>query len=444
MAIQMGEILISNMGLGNDEQTFLDQETVYRTMWACFVLNCILSGGKGRKDRFCFELVPFPLPASDDDFTFQTCPGNKSFLSRLAYRATHAPIGEAEQGKYGSQHYLDLTIQGIDIWSAVTSWANQGGRRGEPDNEAGLPWNKQSRWNKSLSALENWKAEWAPNLIYTRLNSNMRAFVLRQHGPAFAMINLLYHVTVIFLHREYIPFLPHRVDKPVGPIDPPLLSNSHPAGWWETSAESMFDSAVGIVHIIQDLKENGVHLRTPLVGFWVYTATLTLQYGCAWPHMTREPNQLHRQFDWAVSWLREHSKLWGIFKGWIKTVDNLQFLYETIKRDTSRYLTVGRDNFVELEDNIQRLAEIDPASPFASKETAQILVALSQSSTEPCNRRTATVPERQTIRPDPGYSDDDDPGRWQTSAVNMDDIMRAWFGDQMQLPHFSDNQFTMD
>ncbi|KAI4596297.1 hypothetical protein KJ359_005426 [Pestalotiopsis sp. 9143b] len=127
-------------------------------------------------------MVPFPLPASDDDFTFQTCPKDRTFLSRFAYRATHAPMGEADRGKYGPQHYLDLTIKGIDIWSAVTSWANGGGRRGEPDNEAGLPWNKHSIWNKALSALEDWKETWAPNLVYTRLNSNMRAFSRQTHG----------------------------------------------------------------------------------------------------------------------------------------------------------------------------------------------------------------------------------------------------------------------
>lgn len=216
-----------------------------------------------------------------------------------------------------------------------------------------------------------------PRLVYSRSNNNLRAHVLRRQGHEFALINLLYHVTLIFLHREYLPFLPHRVARPQGPIDPPLLPHTHPAHWWESSSQTLFKSAVAIVDIIHELELNDVQLRTPLMGFWVYTAVFALHYGHHWPHMTCGMADMQGKYEWALPWLRELSHVWRICAGWTKTIENLELLYTGIKEDVMRYLAVGRDSFVDLEDNVQRLAEVE-VSPSESGETARTLIALSR------------------------------------------------------------------
>ncbi|KAK9415747.1 hypothetical protein SUNI508_10225 [Seiridium unicorne] len=405
MAIRMGEALISVPALSDGEQTFMSREITCRTLWACFIMDCILSGGKGRKESFRSETVPFPLPISDDEFAFQIQPeGTRKLLSRHAYQSSLAPTADTGLDNLGSQHYLSIIIQGFDISSAVTNWINGGGRREEPNDASAYPWNESSKWNRMMSALRHWRSGLSPHWLYSRSNNNMRAFALRNQAPSFAMVNLLYYVTVIFLHREYTPFLPHRVERPQGPIDPPLLPNTHPQGWWANSAQSLFDAAVSIVDTVQGLESNGVKMRTPLMGFWMYTAAFTLQYGCSWPHMAQESMEMQSKYEWAMSWLREVNQEWKICNGWIKTIGSLQLLYDGIKQDVSRYLTVGRDSFVELEDNVQRLAEVE-TSPSASGEPAHILVALSQSGLVPPRQPNTHSPQDRidTAEQDSGW-----------------------------------------
>lgn len=55
-------------------------------------------------------------------------------------------------------------------------------------------------------------------------------------------------------HGEYMPLIPHSTSRPRGPVDPPLLLEEPPAGWWERSAQQwLLEAASNIVQLMQTL-----------------------------------------------------------------------------------------------------------------------------------------------------------------------------------------------
>ena len=76
--------------------------------------------------------------------------------------------------------------------------------------------------------------------------------------------------SILFLGREYIPFLPTPDSVPKGPVDPPLLEAMAPEGWWAERADQLFNAAGQITSLIEELEALGSPLVTPFTGFGVF------------------------------------------------------------------------------------------------------------------------------------------------------------------------------
>lgn len=100
------------------------------------------------------------------------------------------------------------------------------------------------------------------------------------------------------MHREYIPFLPLRINKPQGPLDPPVFPPEDPktetkglepgttiSDWWEESAKEIFRCARGIMQIVNGLEEWNASVETPAVGFAVYMVGVSGVYAWSFPWM---------------------------------------------------------------------------------------------------------------------------------------------------------------
>ena len=80
------DTLSSTAGSIPEHQTF--QECVRRTIWAAFVVDCLLSGAKHRLQSFMAVGLDLSMPMGEEDFTFEIKPDDSPpHLLRLALSA---------------------------------------------------------------------------------------------------------------------------------------------------------------------------------------------------------------------------------------------------------------------------------------------------------------------------------------------------------------------
>lgn len=124
--------------------------------------------------------------------------------------------------------------------------------------------------------------------------------------------------STIFLHREYIPFVPSKESEPSGPTDPPILEETAPEDWWDRGSAELFHAASCITRILEDLETCGAPLLTPFTGFCAFSAAIMNLYVGAFPRMNlnRSPNgaELARL---NVQYLDRFQKLWKMGIGWV-------------------------------------------------------------------------------------------------------------------------------
>jgi hypothetical protein len=366
-------------GAKDSLQNNIRLEEACRTAWACFLLDSMIGCGKCQASNFSMSISGIPLPLNEDHFAFGYGPESRPlFLTMwdLENNDYDSP-SLSPQPKIGCDSGLTLIIQGFHIWQTISSWVSSGGRRRETLSSREPPWRSRSFWSRSMAALEDWRVSHSPQVIYSSSNMNLNIYISRNEGERFAVINLLYYLSLIFLHREYIPLIPYSTSCPRGPVDPPLLLEEAPAGWWDRSAQALLEAASNIIHIMQELDSRRIYFQTPFTSFCVFSAMTTLAYAIAWPHMVPGlDGQLSSNlYSWGSAWLRQSCKLWKVSNGWYRTLLTMYQAYMQVKVDPLQHATVRWDVFPELEENILRLAGSESVD-LARIPTANILLLL--------------------------------------------------------------------
>ncbi|PIG85857.1 hypothetical protein AARAC_001779 [Aspergillus arachidicola] len=343
----------------------------YQDCLACFVLDCILRCGRYGPQRAEIEVPDIPLPMSEDDFDF----GPEStlspcFLAQLG-TDTSSSVMSSDRKTNEPQGILCLIIEGFSIFSTLSTWICRGGRRYPSHDSIEPPWKHTSFWSRSMTTVEAWRVTHSSRLVYSRSGGQIQAHILHNQIEGFALLNLLYYMSVFFLHREYTPFFPHRVSRPCGPIDPPLLEQVPPHDWWHHSAQKLFEAASIIIQLMQDLDKRDVQFQTPFTAFCMFSAASAVLYADTWPYMAPGLENAKEKYTWSLDWLRTASETWKIAKCWYEILGELSGIFTRLKTDGHDFPHLGREEFQDLHDNLHRLAE-----PESS--TVNALAALSQ------------------------------------------------------------------
>lgn len=96
---------------------------------------------------------------------------------------------------------------------------------------------------------------------------NLSAHTMSGSAPHFAMLHLTSFLSLIYLHRPFLQYIPL----------PPTAENGPPA-----EATQLFKAARGILDLVSQLDSA---LETPMVGFAVYSALIVAIYAKAFPWM---------------------------------------------------------------------------------------------------------------------------------------------------------------
>ncbi|KAK1144749.1 hypothetical protein N8T08_004760 [Aspergillus melleus] len=369
-----------------------------------------------------------PLPLGEDQFAFgDRGPSEQNFLRTLDPESDdYQPMEKQVLESIGGDEILGLTIRGFYIWSTISAWVSASGRRRETPSSRSPPWQNSSFWSRSMAALEDWRASQSPQLVYSPANMNIQVYISRNEGERFAMINLLYYLSLIFLHREYVPFIPHSIIRPCGPTDPPLLVQEAPAGWWDHSAQALFSAASNIIQILQQLDQRNVQFQTPFTCFCVFSAASTLLYANAWPYMA--PGLDHqlsmKLYSWGSTWLHQASSVWKVSEAWYSTLVFLTQLYSRVSSDPVQFPGVSRDAFLALEENIQRLAGSEPPDS-SGLPAANILLTL-QRQTQKVSRPTNNQDAKEGLQTTDSVQNTIEPSTQEARQGSLSELSIPW------------------
>jgi hypothetical protein len=188
------------------------------------------------------------------------------------------------------------------------------------------------------------------NLQYSPRNTDTH-IMYKNKLASYTVMHVVYFLSVIVLHRAYIPFLPVRCNEPIGPLDEPLFPGERsgaPDGFWRDSARELFRAARQMLDLVVTCQERGVLLENPLVGFAIYNAAFIGVYASHFSHMDLEgslsskpgategtPGQV--QTGKALDILRDMRSRLKMAKGWFRTLNRLHSYFSKVKRDFRRH-----------------------------------------------------------------------------------------------------------
>ncbi|EAU33268.1 conserved hypothetical protein [Aspergillus terreus NIH2624] len=363
------------------------QETKRRTFWACFLLDRCLSSGKYRPRMIRIKELGIQLP-SDNAFAF----GERVRTSRLGEPVARRPQSFGAQGvqipsirqslggfgddklpnaapsdpkswspisrrKDSSEDEIDRwevgaeeavlsrVIRIIRIWGSIAKWSCTGGRR----NEQLPPWHPDSRFSKLRMMLGEFQDGLSRNLQYSPRNTDTHIMYKNTLAP-YTVMHVVYFLSMIVLHRAYIPFLPMRCAEPVGPLDEPLFPAEKTGvseAFWRESARELFSAARQVMELVVTCQERGVLVESPLVGFAIYHAAFLGIYAAHFPHMdpdgvlspkpTGDRNhQGQLQARKVIDILREMRARLKMARGWFRTLNRVHSYFSKVKRDYRR------------------------------------------------------------------------------------------------------------
>ncbi|KAM7199919.1 Fungal specific transcription factor domain containing protein [Naviculisporaceae sp. PSN 640] len=249
-------------------QLVIAKEIRRRTMFSCLILDRLLGCGKGRVSTIRAEDLRIQLPCSEVAFDLSE-EVYTGFLVPDKDQIPRGPINDSVLGRF---------VRLIDIWGEISKWSFAGGRFTESHG----PWKEESAFFKLRAKLDDFYRDlpdlfhWSPSNYYKHEN--------HQASSVYVSLHMLGAVCRIMLHREYIPFIAVKCDRPVGPLDAPTFPpGNEPEGFWDKSAEEIFRAAKDIADLIDICREKLP--MSALVLFAVWTAAFVGIYAVYFPHM---------------------------------------------------------------------------------------------------------------------------------------------------------------
>ncbi|AMD21066.1 HEL215Wp [Eremothecium sinecaudum] len=326
-----------------------------RTYWCGFLLDRIICTGEGRS--FAIQDYPtIPLPKNDSDLAaeYNATGRNREIASDKISENTLTI-----QDFYGSLKKLPssflskneqiMFIKMYDIWGHLNEYltSNNG-----VSNKALKVWDPETELGKIRTDLQNWRAvlpeEWVWSAEkYRNVNSSLRTDI----EPI--MMNCLYMLSMIFLTRAFLPFLPHSVDKPEGSGygTPPTED------YWVENARTCFKVTRDLSALISVLLDEAVQksmssdikfpvFATPFFSFVAFICAVQCSYGANFPWMDPDHNYYEKDSNSSQSLVYCSKKMLELLehrvtshpvtKTWLMMVIKTQELYRFVSNNKER------------------------------------------------------------------------------------------------------------
>ncbi|KAF2870387.1 fungal-specific transcription factor domain-containing protein [Massariosphaeria phaeospora] len=326
MAIRLVEVmgLTQEVKLPNDRrptpEEFIEAEVRRRTAWTCFLMDSLLSGGKGRKRSLKEHDMAIQLPCEREPFVF----GEPVCTPCLNGPNVRTPPVSLE---IGEMSIIGYTIRVANIWGKVARWACSEVMRSE------TPWSSSSAFQRLTHELDAWK-----NALPDRLQYNISS--LHSHnavdqGQAYCYMHCIYFMSLMFLHRAYLPVL--------GPQnsaeETPRSYEEHKDRWksWQKSSrKELFRQSAMVLEMLDEMRIFGVYfLRglVPWIGFTIYTAVGSMLYSSNFPCDDDDPRNIEKaenRIKQGCTFLIDMKTQWPMAATWYETIKRMQAYYRSV------------------------------------------------------------------------------------------------------------------
>ncbi|KAJ5707124.1 transcriptional regulator family: Fungal Specific TF [Penicillium malachiteum] len=292
-------------------------EQLVRTYWCCFAQDCELSSGARQHFALSFSQISVPLPISDRDFTFNHVPERRLM-----------PVDMNGQNSLARnltiEHGLTIVTRGFDIFVRILRFANEHRRALASigsDDSATSPLHQT--WQRLKAELDEWRSLQDRTVHYPATSA--QAHVALGYGELFAYINLIYFMSILFLHRD-------RFLSNLNP-DSDVFHDMNDDDQQEPGTiKELFEAAQNISGVLSALEASEAPVMTPYSGFSVFVAAHINMYGTIAP--LRYPGGHERAEEEKsrnLIYLEQLSRLWPVGRSWWRTVQEANRFYETVK-----------------------------------------------------------------------------------------------------------------
>ncbi|KAJ6084100.1 transcriptional regulator family: Fungal Specific TF [Penicillium sp. IBT 16267x] len=288
-------------------------EQLVRTYWCCFAQDCELSSGARQHFALSFSQISVPLPISDRDFTFNHLPERRLMPADMNKQCALARNLTIEHG-------LTIVTRGFDIFVRILRFANEHRRAlaSLDSDDATSP--LLQNWQILKGELDEWRSLQDMTVRYPATSA--QAHVALGYGELFAYINLIYFMSILFLHRDR--FLSNL--KPHSDVFHDM-EQQEPG-----TIKELFAAVQNISGVLSALEASEAPVMTPYSGFSVFVAAHINMYGTIAP--MRYPGGLERAEEEKsknLIYLERLSRLWPVGRSWWRTVQEANRFYETVK-----------------------------------------------------------------------------------------------------------------
>ncbi|KAK6335477.1 hypothetical protein TWF696_002251 [Orbilia brochopaga] len=357
IAVRMCQLLNLPPPAPNLVKGWIAEESERRTWWAVVMLDKMISntgGNNGRPFAYGWERVRgVPLPCSERSWLFseRITAGilDTPILATTASPATGNELsGSLKNGVTEGGELVEFPkeeesvharlIRLVDIWGRVAIYLSN-------------PATSHSTPETLGQELERWKAGLPKSLAYS--HKNLLAHIAERSSSSYALLHIIYFLSILLLHRESLPVLP--------------LTHSPPA-----TPNKCFSAARKITEIAREMHTWSSLPLTPIICFAIYSTAWVGTYGLHYPHMTGPPGNGMGSGDarFLLCMIESWRTKWHVADGWVRALGSLHsFLRRKRKAaevtdmsSRKRRRSVGSDEIA--------LADPRPATPGAEDITA--------------------------------------------------------------------------
>lgn len=309
IAARMCQVLNLPPKTPNLVKGWIAEESERRTWWAVVMLDRMLSntgGSGGRAFTYGWERVRgVPLPCSERSWLFSERITAGVLDTPILDHTTATPTFS---GDSSSGHRNGITdpvvefpkeeesvharlIRLVDIWGRVTVYLCN-------------PTTSLSTAETLGQELERWKAGLPKSLAYS--HKNLLAHVAERSSSSYALLHIIYFLSILLLHRESLPVLPHSSSAPTAP-------------------NKCFSAARKITEIAREMSTWLSLPLTPIICFAIYATAWVGTYGLHYPHMTGPPGNGMGSRDptFLLCIIESWRSKWRVADGWVRALGSL-------------------------------------------------------------------------------------------------------------------------
>lgn len=303
-------------------EEFIDAEVRRRTAWTCFLMDSLLSGGKGRKRSLTAADMAIQLPCERESFVFGEATCTEQLDRSMRMPPVTLPVGEIG--------IIGYSMRAANIWGKVARWACS------EDLKTELPWSPASQFQQLIYELEGWKSSLPQRLQYDLFTLHSHNAV--EQGQAYCYMHSIYFMSYMFLHRAYLPVLGPQQNG-VGPEETPSSYNEHKdmwKNWQKTSRKQLFKDSHMVLEMLEEMRTFGVYfLRglVPWIGFTIYTAVGVMLYSFNFPRDEDDPRWREKARTNVIqgcTFLKEMKTQWPMAETWFETIKRMQAYYRSV------------------------------------------------------------------------------------------------------------------